>query len=89
MLLDNELKIDIASDATKIVMKRIIGARSISELRSYLKSIGLEKLTPEIDNFQPNGDIYILGDLSTRGNIVLLIFKDLSIDVNRVKIVRG
>lgn len=49
MLLDNELKIDVASDATKIVMKRIIGARSISELRSYLKSIGLEELTPEID----------------------------------------
>lgn len=89
MLLDNELKIDIASDATKIVMKRIIGARSISELRSYLKSIGLEELTPEIDNFQPNGDIYILGDLSIRDNIVYQIFKDLSIDVNRVKIVKG
>ena len=89
MLLDNELKIDIASDATKIVMKRIIGARSISELRSYLKSIGLEELTPEIDNFQPNGDIYILGDLNIRDNIVYQIFKDLSIDVNRVKIVKG
>ena len=89
MLLDNELKIDVASDATKIVMKRIIGARSISELRSYLKSIGLEELTPEIDNFQPNGDIYILGDLNIRDNIVYQIFKDLSIDVNRVKIVKG
>lgn len=89
MLLDNELKIDIASDATKIVMKRIIGAKSASELRSYLKSIGLEELTPEIDNFQPNGDIYILGDLSIRDNIVYQIFKDLSIDVNRVKIVKG
>ena len=83
------MKIDIASDATKIVMKRIIGARSISELRSYLKSIGLEELTPEIDNFQPNGDICILGDLSIRDNIVYQIFKDLSIDVNRVKIVKG
>ena len=41
-------------------MKRIIGARSISELRSYLESIGLEELTPEIDNFQPNGDIFLL-----------------------------
>lgn len=89
MLLDNELKIDIASDVTKIVMKRIISARSISELRSYLKSIGLEELTPEIDNFQPNGDIYILGDLSIKDNIVYQIFKDLSIDVNRVKIVKG
>lgn len=46
MPLNNELKIDIASYAIKIVMKRIIGARSISELRSYLKSIGLEELTP-------------------------------------------
>ena len=89
MLLDNELKIDVASDATKILMKRIIGARSISELRSYLKSIGLEELTPDIDNFQPNGDIYILGDLSIKDNIVYQIFKDLSIDVNRVKIVKG
>ncbi|AVP54610.1 hypothetical protein C3B72_05510 [Clostridium tetani] len=89
MLLDNELKIDIASDATKIVMKRIISARSISELRAYLKSMGLEELTPEIDNFQPNGDIYILGDLSIKDNIVYQIFKDLSIDVNRVKIVKG
>ena len=89
MLLDNELKIDVASDATKIVMKRIIGARSISELRSYLKSIGLEELTPDIDNFQPNGDIYILGDLSIKDNIVYQIFKDLSIDVDRIKLVKG
>lgn len=89
MLLDNELKIDIASDATKIVMKRIIGARSVSELRSYLKSIGLEELTPEIDNFQPNGDIYILGDLRIKDNTVYQIFKSLSVDVRRVKIVKG
>lgn len=89
MLLDNELKIDVASDATKIVMKRIIGARSISELRSYLKSIGLEELTPEIDNFQPNGDVYILGDLRIKDNIVYQIFKDLSIDVDRIKLVKG
>lgn len=55
-------------------MKRIIGARSISELRNYLKSIGLEELTPEIDNFQPNGDVYVLGDLSIKDNIVYQIF---------------
>lgn len=89
MLLDNELKIDIASDATKIVVKRIIGARSVSELRSYLKSIGLEELTPEIDNFQPSGDIYILGNLRIKDNIVYQIFKSSSVDVSRVKIVKG
>lgn len=89
MLLDNEVKIDVASEATKIIMKRIIGARTISELRGYLVSIGLEELTPEIDNFQPNGDIYILGDFKTKDNIVYQIFKDLSIDVSRVKIVKG
>lgn len=56
MFLDNELKIDIASAATKIVMKRIISTRTISELRAYLKLIEFEELTPEIDKFQLKGD---------------------------------
>jgi len=89
MLLDDELKIDIASDATKIIMKKIIGSRSISELRTYLKSIGLADLSPEIDDFQPNGYIYVLGDLSIKDNVVNQIFKDLRIDVSRIKIVKG
>lgn len=88
MLLDNELKVDVASEATRIIMKNIISARSISELRGYLKSIGLEDLTPDIDTFQPNGDIYILGDLSIKDNIVYQIFKDLNIDTDRVKILK-
>ncbi len=89
MLLDYELKIDVASEASGIIMKQIIGARTISELRHYLHSIGLEKLVPEIDNFQPNGDIYILGDLSIKDHIVKQIFKEQRIDVDRIKIVKG
>lgn len=88
MLLDNELKIEVASDVTKMITKKILSARSVSELRSYLKSIGLEELMPEIDNFQHNGDIYILGDLRIKDNDVYGIFKDLSVDIDRVKIVK-
>jgi hypothetical protein len=87
MPVDMELKIDIASEANRIVTKRIIGARSISELKSYLKSIGLEELVPETEWFQPNGYIYIFGDLRIKDNIVRQIFKDLNIDDCRVKIV--
>lgn len=89
MVLDNELKIDIASNATKVIMKNIIGARSHVELRHYLKSIGLEELTPEISDLQQNGDIYILGDLSIKKEKIYGIFKELSIDPRRVKIVNG
>ncbi len=46
-------------------------------------------MTSERDNFQPNGDIYILGDLRIREDVIYQIFKDLSIVVNRVKIVKG
>ncbi len=88
MLLDNELKIEVASEVTKIVMKRIIGARTINELSSYLKSIGFGELTPGIDYFQPNGDIYILGNLRIRDDIIYQIFKELGIDINRVKIIK-
>lgn len=88
MSLDNELKIDIAAEATKIVTKRILGARSVSELRTYLKSIELEELMPDIDNYQQKGEIYILGDLSIKDDVVYGIFKDLSIDVSRVKILK-
>lgn len=63
-------------------MKYIINVRFISELRSYLKSMGLEDLTSDIDTFQPNGDIYILGDLSIKDNVVYHIFKSLNININ-------
>lgn len=89
MLLDYELKIDVATKASKVIMKRIIGSRSYAELKAYLELIDLEELVPTIDNFEPNGDVYILGDLKIRDNDISGIFKELSIDAERVKIIKG
>lgn len=89
MLLDNDLKIDVASSVSSVIMKKILETNSALELRNYLRSLQLEDLMPDIDNFIPNGDVYILGDLKIKEHIVFQIFKDLNIDTNRIKIVKG
>lgn len=88
MLLDNEIKIEIATNVSKAIMKQVFEKETEFELRNYLKSIGLiDLMPPETDNFIRNGDIYIFGDISIKEHIIYQIFKDLEIDQSRVKIV--
>ena len=88
MFLEYDTKIEVASKVSEIIMKDIFKLETEFELRSYLKSKNLEELTPStLSPFIPNGNIYILGDLKIKEHHIYQIFKELNVNVDRIKII--